>query len=202
MKRFITAMLLLCSTLMLHAAKTDKEVTITVGNESREYWLYVPDNVKAEAPLVVSLHGASGHDTDKSPFRTDVADKEGCIVAYPQGKLCFQSEGDATLTIGVKIQKLTSPNNTVLEATVQAGSAAVLPFDIADGWGEYQITFTRPSTTTDITISNIGIYSRTEEETTGIVAMQNNKNDHYLCDLQGRQVTNPQHGLYIINGKK
>lgn len=72
MKRFITAMLLLCSTLMLHAAKTDKKVTITVGNESREYWLYVPDNVKAEAPLVVSLHGASGHDTDKSPFRTDV----------------------------------------------------------------------------------------------------------------------------------
>jgi len=451
MKRFITAILLLCSTLMLHAAKTDKEVTITVGNESREYWLYVPDNVKAEAPLVVSLHGASGHDTDKSPFRTDVADKEGCIVAYPQGKpiyfpvfggtvtgwdatgeenddvkflkaviddvaksysidrkriyacgfsnggmmtyaltnccsevfaafasisgyplnefhfrhtaprpvpflhihgkkddfvlyslmpvivdemvarlganpvpqkstapgyydksvyaagqgsfpytyyeiddmghndytdktpegnsaqtmwnffkqytldtpydathrwrprietagyqptahgwtagdgttllqfggeqndtgwpgnhntyhslqfttgsykLCFQSEGDATLTIGVKIQKLTSPNNTVLEATVQVGSAAVLPFDIADGWGEYQITFTRPSTTTDITISNIGIYSRTEEETTAIVATQNNKNDHYLCDLQGRQVTNPQHGLYIINGKK
>ena len=73
---------------------------------------------------------------------------------------------------------------------------------IADGWGEYQITFTRPSTTTDITINNIGIYSRTEEETTAIVATQNNKNDHYLCDLQGRQVTNPQHGLYIINGKK
>ena len=117
-------------------------------------------------------------------------------------KLCFQSEGDATLTIGVKIQKLTSPNNTVLEATVQVGSVAVLPFDIADGWGEYQITFTRPSATTDITISNIGIYSRTDEETTAIVATQNNKNDHYLFDLQGRQVTNPQHGLYIINGKK
>lgn len=89
MKRFITAMLLLCSTLMLHAAKTDKEVTITVGNESREYWLYVPDNVKAEAPLVVSLHGASGHDTDKSPFRTDVADKEGCIVSACQPLFAF-----------------------------------------------------------------------------------------------------------------
>lgn len=75
MKRFITAILLLYSNLMLHAAKTDKEVTITVGNESREYWLYVPDNVKQNPALVVSLHGASGHDTDKSPFHTDVADK-------------------------------------------------------------------------------------------------------------------------------
>ncbi len=91
-------MLLLCSTLMLHAAKTDKEVTITVGNESREYWLYVPDNVKTEAPLVVSLHGASGHDTDKSPFRTDVADKEGCIVAYPQGKPIYFPVFGGTVT--------------------------------------------------------------------------------------------------------
>ena len=35
----------------------------------------------------MSLHGAGGQCTHKSPFRTDVADKEGCIVAYPQGKL-------------------------------------------------------------------------------------------------------------------
>ena len=71
--------------MMLHAAKANKKVTITVGNDTREYWLYVPNNVTDNAPLVLSLHGAGGHDTDKSPFRTDVADKEGCIVAYPQG---------------------------------------------------------------------------------------------------------------------
>ena len=65
----------------------DKSVDITVGNETRNYWLYVPKNVKANCPLVVSLHGASGHSTDRSPFRTDIADKEGCIVVYPQGNL-------------------------------------------------------------------------------------------------------------------
>ena len=78
-------MFVMCCTLMLHAAKANKSVTIKVGNQTREYWLYVPNNVKENAPLVLSLHGAGGHSTDKSPFRTDVADKEGCIVAYPQG---------------------------------------------------------------------------------------------------------------------
>ena len=90
MRKILTVMILLCSTLMMHAAKADKKVTITIGDESREYWLYVPSNVKANAPLVLSLHGASGHDTDKSPFHTDVADKAGCIVAYPQGKEVFK----------------------------------------------------------------------------------------------------------------
>ena len=460
MKRILFAIILLGSTLMLHAAKANKKVTITVGNESRQYWLYVPDNVQAEAPLVLSLHGAGGQCTDMSPFRTDVADKEGCIVVYPQGKmttfpglggmqaygwsaygeenfdtdflkavvedlaskytvdrqrlyccgfsnggmmtyvmantcslqfaayaaisgypinefhlhhtsdrpvpflhihgkaddfvkyalvpnaidnmvarnganpvpvktnvsgkytknvyeageggfpiifyeidgmghsdftsntednssaqtmwnffkdytldspcdntlkwrprietegyvakdhgwtvnarttllrfggdqktdgnqnvyhslqfksgnykLCFQSEGDATLTVGVKIQKLTSPKNFVLDATVQAGSAAVLPFEVTDGWGEYRITFTRPSKNDEITISDIAIYSLTE--TTGIHSIDNGQwimdngqpiMDNVVYDLQGRKVADSQKptakGLYIKNGKK
>ena len=455
MNKLFIAILLLCSTMMLHAAKVDKKVTLTINNENREYWLYVPDNVKQNPALVISMHGASGHSTDKSPFRTSVADNEGCIVVYPQGnsiyfpvfggtvtgwdasgeentdvkflkaviedvaksysidrkriyacgfsnggmmtyaltnccsevfaafasisgyplnefhlrhtaprpvpflhihgkednfvlyslmpvivdemvarlganpvpqkttssgrydksvyegvegsfpytyyeingmghndftdktpegnsaqtiwnffkeytldspydtnhrwrpriettgyqptahgwtvnngttllqfggeqndtglpgnhntyhslqfttgsyKLCFQSEGDATLTIGVKIQKLTGQKSTVLEATIQVGSAATLPFDITDGWGEYQITFTRPTSTADITVSNIGIYSRTEENHTGICATFNDDreptNNNLYYDLQGRQVTNPQHGLFIKNGHK
>ena len=65
----------------------NKSVNITVNDETREYWLYAPTGLKANCPLVISLHGASGHSTDRSPFRTDIADKAGCIVAYPQGKL-------------------------------------------------------------------------------------------------------------------
>jgi hypothetical protein len=26
-------------------------------------------------------------------------------------------------------------------------------------------------------------------------------NIHYFCDIQGRQISNPRHGLYIKNGK-
>ena len=439
---------------MLHAAKANKKVTITVGDQSREYWLYVPTNVKANAPLVLSLHGAGGQCTDKSPFRTNVADKEGCIVAYPQGlmttfpglggmqtygwsaygeenfdteflkavvedvaskytidrnrlyccgfsnggmmtyvmantnshlfaafaaisgypinefhlhhtswrpvpflhihgkaddfvkyslvpnvidnmvarnganpipvtttksgkytksiyeageggfpiifyeidgmghndftnntednssaqtmwnffkdytldspcdttlkwrprietedyepkkhgwtmnsgttllrfggtqktdanqnvyrslqfqtgsyKLCFQSEGDAELTIGVKIQKLTSPKTTVLDTKVQAGSAVVLPFSVTDGWGEYKLTLTRPTSSATISVSNIAIYSLTDEEITAVHSIYNerstmNHRTDMVYDLQGRPLVNPQRGLYIMNGQK
>jgi len=75
--------LIVCSA---SAAKVNTEKTITVNGKTRKYILYVPNNVKENAPLVISLHGASGHDTDRSPFRTDVADSKGCIVLYPQGE--------------------------------------------------------------------------------------------------------------------
>ena len=65
----------------------DQNVDISVGGDTRNYQLYVPSNAAENCPLVISLHGASGHSTDYSPFRTAVADEEGCIVAYPQGKL-------------------------------------------------------------------------------------------------------------------
>ena len=64
----------------------DMNVNITVDEETRSYQLYVPANVDEDCPLVISLHGAGGHSTDYSPFRKAVADAEGCIVAYPQGK--------------------------------------------------------------------------------------------------------------------
>lgn len=454
MKKVLLAILLLGSTMGLHAAKVNKKVSIVINSQSREYWLYVPDNVQQDAPLVVSLHGASGHCTDKSPFRTDVADKEGCIVVYPQGnpiyfpvfggtvtgwdatgeenadvkflkaviedvaqsysidrkriyacgfsnggmmtyaltnccselfaafasisgyplnefhfrhtaprpvpflhihgkkddfvlyslmpiivdemvarlganpvpektsqsgyydksvyegvegsfpytyyeiegmghndytdrtpekssaqtmwnffkqytldapydathrwrprietagyqptahgwtvnsgttllqfggeqnntswnsnnhntyrslqfvagsyQLCFQSEGDAALTIGVQIQKLGEVKKIVLETTVQAGSTATLPFDITDDWGEYKLTFTRPNSTANITISNIGIYVGTGGNVTGIDSKtaDSKSTDGKWYDLQGCQVSSPQHGLYIMNGKK
>jgi poly(3-hydroxybutyrate) depolymerase len=64
----------------------DKQVTIDVNGTSRTYGLYVPIGVQKDAPLVISLHGMGGHSTDKQPFSSDVADSQGCIVAYPQGE--------------------------------------------------------------------------------------------------------------------
>ena len=98
MNKLFIAILLLCSTMMLHAAKVDKKVTLTINNENREYWLYVPDNVKQNPALVISMHGASGHSTDKSPFRTSVADNEGCIVVYPQGNSIYFPVFGGTVT--------------------------------------------------------------------------------------------------------
>lgn len=69
------------------AAKVEKTITLTINGAKRTYLMYVPEKVKkdVDTPLVFSLHGTGGHSADKAPFRTSVADSEGCIVVYPQG---------------------------------------------------------------------------------------------------------------------
>ena len=65
--------------------KIEKEVSLTVNGVTRSYLLYVPEQLAENPALVFSLHGAGGKQTDRSPFRTSVADEKGCIVVYPQG---------------------------------------------------------------------------------------------------------------------
>lgn len=86
MKKLFIIFATVCYTVMAQAAKVDKNVNITVNGETRKYQLYVPSNATDNCPLVVSMHGAAGHSTDRSPFSTSVADQAGCIVVYPQGK--------------------------------------------------------------------------------------------------------------------
>ena len=86
MSKIFTLLITVCSTMILQAAKVEKDVTIKVDGENRTYKLYVPNNIEDNCPFVLSLHGANGGSNDKSPFGTDVADWAGCIVAYPQGK--------------------------------------------------------------------------------------------------------------------
>lgn len=59
--------------------------TLNVNGLTRSYDLYIPDNVAANPALVFSLHGASGHSNDYSPFGKTEANAKGCIVVYPQG---------------------------------------------------------------------------------------------------------------------
>ena len=74
------------------------ERTIKVEDKERRYWLYVPASVegKKNVPVVFSLHGRYGNDDpnnqndiltkDGKPIFTSLADKEGFIVVYPQGR--------------------------------------------------------------------------------------------------------------------
>ncbi len=84
-KIFSVCMLMLLSVAMVFAAKANKSVSIKVNGVNRSYWLYVPDKVTENAPLVLSLHGTGGSMNDKAPMRTSVADTEGFIVVYPNG---------------------------------------------------------------------------------------------------------------------
>ena len=68
----------------------NEERSITVDGKTRKYWLYVPNSAigKADVPVVFSLHGRFGDDNPNTgkPIFTSLADKEGFIVVYPQGR--------------------------------------------------------------------------------------------------------------------
>ena len=86
-KNLLTLLVLLFCAFGVQAEKIDKIVNLVSGGENRSYRLYVPNNVQANAPLVVSLHGANGNQWGNMPMRTAVADEEGFIVVYPQGRV-------------------------------------------------------------------------------------------------------------------
>lgn len=86
-KNLLTVLVMLFCAIGVQAVKVDKIVNLVSGGISRSYRLYVPENVQTNAPLVVSLHGANGNQWGNMPMRTSVADEEGFIVVYPQGRV-------------------------------------------------------------------------------------------------------------------
>jgi predicted esterase len=60
--------------------------TITSGGRKRSYYLFVPDTVKAPAPLVVLLHGSGHNGRSLIDKWQDLAEKEGFIIAGPDSE--------------------------------------------------------------------------------------------------------------------
>lgn len=120
-------------------------------------------------------------------------------------KLCFKSAGEEGKTIGVKIAKLTGKKNAVLDATVNVGEQVELPFEVADGWGEYKLTMTREDAADEITVTDIAVHSVPEVAPDAVAAPKaNGAADGAVYSLSGvRQTKNPAgKGVYIANGKK
>ena len=81
----LVAMLILGGALSW-AGKVDKAVNIKVGNKTRKYRLYVPENVKENTALVFCLHGTGGSSDNKQPAFDAIANSEGIIVVYGHGE--------------------------------------------------------------------------------------------------------------------
>lgn len=69
----------------------NEEREITVDGKTRKYWLYVPATLAGQenVPVVFSLHGRGNNDNPNEggkPVFTSLANKEGFIVVYPQGR--------------------------------------------------------------------------------------------------------------------
>jgi len=79
------ALIATCAT--AHAGSISRRVT--VGGQTRTYELYIPASVGEHAPsaLVIALHGGLGQGRSMAALSgfSPVADREGFLVAYPDG---------------------------------------------------------------------------------------------------------------------
>jgi len=65
--------------------------TFPFEGEQREYYLHIPKDLKEGAPLVLVLHGYA-LPYDKTPKTMDaIADREGFVVCYPQGRKDYKN---------------------------------------------------------------------------------------------------------------
>ncbi len=68
-------------------AQPTRLATLTHEDRARQYYLHVPEDLPAEAPLVVVLHGRGGTGPGMASLTgfDEVADRYGFVVAYPSG---------------------------------------------------------------------------------------------------------------------
>ena len=95
--------------------------------------------------------------------------------------------------------------STVLDATVNVGERVELPFEVADGWGEYKLTMTREDAADEITVTDIAVHSVPEVDPDAVVAPKANAAaDGAVYSLSGVRYTKTPagKGVYIANGKK
>ena len=83
MKKYILilAALLLASSLQAQTVRH----TMKFQGQEREYWLYVPDSLCAQRPLVFMCHGYGGKADGYFPAMIDCARRHGFVLCYPQG---------------------------------------------------------------------------------------------------------------------
>lgn len=95
MKRLILIPLILFFALQTKAQgvidRCEKQF-IKYHNTEREYYLYRPDNIKNNAPLVLVLHGYGSSATKGKTRFMDLADEHGFVVCYAQGSKDFKGK--------------------------------------------------------------------------------------------------------------
>lgn len=79
----------LAPALPAQATRTEERRTLRVNGEERTYLLYVPSGYRSAqaAPLVLVFHGGGGRGRGIAPHTgfTRLAEREGFVVAYPDG---------------------------------------------------------------------------------------------------------------------
>ncbi len=105
-----------------HAHLAFETVPIDAGGRPREYLLRVPAGRTTPRPLVISLHGGGGHanGVDEQSGWGALADREGFVLAYPEGIGKSWNDGRAD-----------TPSASVKENVDDVGFLAALIEDVA-----------------------------------------------------------------------
>ena len=88
MKKIFILVLALAASVSLLAEPIFKgQKELTINGKTRTYYLYVPEGLPANSPLVITCHavGGSGYSEFSADGWKPMADKENFIVAYPDG---------------------------------------------------------------------------------------------------------------------
>lgn len=108
MKRLLLSVIVCCS-VSLQSAFAGSEVSAATEYEfrhqgdTRTYWLYVPDCLREDAPLVFVLHGYSGSAKGYRPEMLETAEKYGFAVCCPQGAI--DARGKNCWNVGYPFQE-------------------------------------------------------------------------------------------------
>lgn len=87
LKKIVVAAIAVCAVFSVSATNNSKSVAYKciIDGIERMYKLYLPANIKKNAPLVFVLHGYGGsYNLDDKGFN-EAADRHGFAVCYPQG---------------------------------------------------------------------------------------------------------------------
>ena len=105
MKKILqVALILVCVFVFTEvSAQEARKFTMKHGGMEREYWLYIPSDIKPDAPLVILLHGYKAKAEGYRPEMMTVAEENGFALCYPQGAL--DGKGKTCWNVGYPFQE-------------------------------------------------------------------------------------------------
>lgn len=105
MKKILqVALILVCIFVFTEvSAQEARKFTMKHGGMEREYWLYLPSDIKPDAPLVILLHGYKAKAEGYRPEMMTVAEENGFALCYPQGAL--DGKGKTCWNVGYPFQE-------------------------------------------------------------------------------------------------
>lgn len=85
------------------SAQQTQKFTLRHDGMEREYWLYLPADLKPDAPLVILLHGYKAKAEGYRLEMIEVAEEKGFALCYPQGAV--DGRGKTCWNVGYPFQE-------------------------------------------------------------------------------------------------